>query len=390
MSLPDVLRPSSAYRNVNCPGSVVAEHRHPELVESDPAREGTAAHWVATEQLMGMAIPEVGQVAPNGVIVDDAMLEGADVWLADIDEVLRPYPHLINQLRVESRVYMPNLHPKLKGTPDAWLYIPELKLFIIWDYKYGHRFVDVFRNFQLIEYYAGGMNELEKLGLRAEDVTVEFRIIQPRSYDRNGPVRTWKIWAPHLDNYIKQIKLSAAESFGPNPRTISGEWCQDCRARHTCIAFHKSAMAAIDYVDSVTPQPLDNFSLGIEMNVVEQAFNRIEAYWKALKQDAEERIHNKQVVMGRALEPTAGHKKWNEAVEDVLTMTGLMGIPAEYLLKPPELITPTQALKKKGVDDSVISPYIDAGKPGLKLVKVTEEKIASAFTNINAEIKHHG
>ena len=42
--------------------------------------EGTAAHWVF-EQMFAGVIPVVGQSAPNGIIITDEMLDGAEMFV---------------------------------------------------------------------------------------------------------------------------------------------------------------------------------------------------------------------------------------------------------------------------------------------------------------------
>ena len=78
-----LLRPSSATRWVNCSGSHALEGLYPEDEDSPEAREGTAAHYYATEALEGRVHP-VGALAPNGHPIDAYMVEGARHWIDDV------------------------------------------------------------------------------------------------------------------------------------------------------------------------------------------------------------------------------------------------------------------------------------------------------------------
>ena len=80
------LAPSSAgiWGPGGCPASPTVEAQYPEQEDSEKAREGTAAHWVASERLGGRSVA-VGELAPNGVVVDQDMIDGTDAYVADID-----------------------------------------------------------------------------------------------------------------------------------------------------------------------------------------------------------------------------------------------------------------------------------------------------------------
>jgi hypothetical protein len=88
MSEHALLAPSSAARWIACAGSVMMEVLYPETVEHAAAAEGTASHWAASEMLAGRVVAE-GQVAPNGVVLSDEMIECAEVYVDNVMRVVR-------------------------------------------------------------------------------------------------------------------------------------------------------------------------------------------------------------------------------------------------------------------------------------------------------------
>jgi hypothetical protein len=84
------LAPSSAPVWGRCTGSVVAAQALPQG-ETDATRNGSAAHWVGEQCLdswssgRGAGIADwVGQIAPNGVVIDESHAAGAAVYVNDV------------------------------------------------------------------------------------------------------------------------------------------------------------------------------------------------------------------------------------------------------------------------------------------------------------------
>src|SRR5574337_1579521 len=90
MSQHAIVAPSSAARVVQCPGSLRAEQRYPEVEPGSGAAEGEAAHWVL-QQMSGGTIPAIGTLAPNGVAVTDEMLDGAQLAIDTVNADLAPH-----------------------------------------------------------------------------------------------------------------------------------------------------------------------------------------------------------------------------------------------------------------------------------------------------------
>jgi hypothetical protein len=366
---------SAAERRIPCPGSLKMEEQFPQD-DTEETLEGTAAHWVWETLRAGKPLP---QYAPNGVEIDDTMIEGADLFNSAIDADCNHDPALMAQVQIETRLSGEHIHPQNGGTPDGWIYLPALKLILIWDYKYGFGYVNVVRNKQLVNYLACIVEKLRSQGHDLDDreIKVTFCIVQPRYYHYGGPVRRWSALLSDFRPDFNDMRNSYAEATGDNPRLISGSHCYHCTGRHACPAFNRSARAALDYVDRYEMELLDDASLGLELAIIEEGFERISRRYDALKADAEARMQQGRAIPGWGNTPTYGRRKWSCAKDEVFLLGDMMGVE---LRKPHEPITPTQALKL--IDESVIKQYSETPKTGVKLVRVENSLAMRAFKKV--------
>ena len=184
-----VLAPSSAARRWACPGSRAMEAAQPPEQESPEAVEGTTAHWVLAWLLASTIAPAVGTLAENGYPVDQDMVDGAMLCAESVFGITTRYGL---DVQSEQHVTMHDtIHPLCDGTPDVFAVDETRRVIYLWDYKYGHGYVDAFENPQLIEYLAG---IVERFGQTITDDQIwSFRafIVQPRNYHRDGPIREW-------------------------------------------------------------------------------------------------------------------------------------------------------------------------------------------------------
>ena len=106
------LAPSSAARRMACPGSRALEEQHPQTEESLAAREGTAAHWVASESIAyGKCI--MSDTTPHGEFVTEEMLEGAELYTETIASLyVKDNQGELPDIHIERRVDISNVHPE--------------------------------------------------------------------------------------------------------------------------------------------------------------------------------------------------------------------------------------------------------------------------------------
>lgn len=335
-----IIAPSSMHMIVPCPGSVRMQAAYPDE-EGEAAREGTAAHW-ALEQVLHGHVVDVGLIAPNGVVLTQDMIDGAELMRSAIPERVRPL------IRVEQTVRMARrIHTQCWGTPDVYAYDPRDKVLYIWDYKFGHGYVEVIDNLQLIAYAAGVTEELDLNDLEAR---VVLCVVQPRCWHPSGHVRKWSVPLSDLRGPWNRMMMAAEAALGEDPPVNPGEHCRYCRARHACTALHKYTSYIHDLVDHATPLEMPDDALGYELRTLRQLADLLKARLTGLEADAEARLRAGKRVPGWGLDSKPGPLKWTAPAAQVIQLGQLYGLD---LAKPPEPITPTQA-RKAGLPDAII------------------------------------
>jgi hypothetical protein len=346
------LAPSSAARRVACPGSRALEAQYPEIVESTSAREGTAAHWVAQQFLVKGSCSDT--VAPNGEPITKEMLEGADLYEYEIKYICKD-----SFLNIEKPVSISNIHPECWGTPDCWALID--KHLYIFDYKFGHGYVDVYENWQLLEYAAG-------IAQNAAFTKITMTIIQPRCYTTESCVRSWTLDIQDLNEYIEALRESESAAMEVNAPCTPSPECTYCAARHACKALQLTVSRSIDTIKSYGSFDLDSRQLGSQLKHLRQTAALLDAHLTGLEEQAKSSIMRGDSVPGFRLAPGQGREHWTKDIAEVITLGELMGLD---LTKPAEAVTPAQA-RKIGIDDEILKEYSQRTAGKLKLVEETD------------------
>lgn len=368
------LAPSSAHIWVNCPGSTRATEALPPQEETDDTREGDAAHWLAATRLSAWreGTPMVAPTtAPNGVILTDEIWEGASLM---VDEVLDTCQAraMLHTLHIEERVEMSeSVHAENWGTPDAWAYDDTDGTLYLWDFKYGHRYVEVVENWQLINYAAGLIHRLEPK-------RVVFRIVQPRCYYARSKVREWRATIDVLYFLIEDLRSAANAALGPDPDMGSGKHCRDCRARALCpVARHATAV----FFDSqpYNMHAVPGASLAAEREHLKVGLDVAKARLDALEDEITHRIKRGDTDTGYALESVPGKLEWSVPAAQAIAFVGLFDVDASKQ----GVITPTQALQKipKELRDGAKEALAQVTKrdTSFTLTPVADSRSARAF-----------
>lgn len=355
--------PSSADQRRQCPASRRMQEIYPQDEESPASRDGTAAHWAVAELLHGNAI-DVGLVAPNGVMLDVEMCEAAELCA----EVVMRDAMGGHMIQIEQPVSMPTIHPDVWGTPDYWVWRPRYEggraashLYLT-DFKYGHRFVNEYENWQMIEYAEGILPLCEVDGGNDHYTYVTMRIVQPRCYVGASPVREWTVKASDLRGYANAARAFEERAASPEAEMRVGLACRDCSARHACPAAQRSAYEAMELAESGEPFALPPEALGVELRYISRAIERLEARRTGLEAQALAAVKGGQAVPHWRIEQGYGRKRWTKPDAEVAALGDMMGVD----IAPRKPVTPGQAVKA-GLDATVVDAYSETPLGELKL-----------------------
>lgn len=364
-----MLRPSGSHAWRICYGyeRMNAGRQLADEEQDDTIREeGAAAHWLAQSMAHGQMIAE-GTLAPNGVAITDEMIDGVTEYL----HALAAWGIPVN---IERTMRIPSIREDMEGTPDAWAYDAIQKLLRLADLKFGYRYVDVFENPQLLCYAEGLIHEFN---LNDLDLWVEFTIYQPRTFHRDGALRTWRVRASDLRPLINELKHAAAMSAMPDAVCVVNPGCQDCAARHVCQTLQNAALGALEYAYKAVPHDLPPVALGDELRRLERAQKMLEARITGLQTEAINLLRKGAIIPQYQYTHGVGREAWvsPEAEAQVIGMAKLFN---KDIRKPEKPITPTQA--RKVLPERIVSMFSHRPPTAGKLTLMNERDIRKAFS----------
>lgn len=348
--------------------------------ESPRNAEGTATHWVI-ERCFPDGDPGdyLGKEAPNSLIVDQEMVEGARIFLADV----LPAVKSSQIFGCEERVHMPDIHPDANwGTLDAFASTRAGRI-VIWDYKHGRRHVEAQENWQMID-YLNGLAYGHSFDL---DTPVSIRVVQPYSYSKSGPIRTWDI--PRLGDlkpYWDQLAAAAGEAMSDSPELRAGPWCKNCDAIRACPAARKYGHTVL-YAGS-EKFDLDRMTgddLATEWKILRDGISVVNDRIQAIEAELEYRLEEGKDPPGSlAVERGAGREKWIAPHQQVVNMARLFGVEAEdKKLKTPRQVRMSVPAPIRKAFAKSAGPMVERGQGSKKLVEKGE--IFAAFKNTSPE-----
>ena len=378
----NTLKPSNAARRMACAGSHKLESLYPQD-NSDYAQEGVAAHWLASEILRVEQGQRSGYVsatlAPNGIEITDEMVEGAELYVGFITA-----NEFADEIHIEERMHIATIHPDCWGTPDCWTVQNNQGMqdnnFIeinIYDYKFGRGFVEVYENWQLIEYAAGIIDKLGIDGLTDQRTQVHMHVIQPRSFHPEGQIRSWTIRASELRPYFNRLRGSENDAMAETATTNVSSECNYCTARHSCPALANSAMLAVDIAGSAIPHVLTAEQVSSELRFLEHHADLLAARISGLSAEALALLKQGQRLPHHHAERGKGRERWTLAAEEVAAFGEMMGVP----LSKPSVITPKQAiaLKHPMLAAEQVRAWSETPYGELKLVPLDTRKTDKLF-----------
>ena len=358
-----ILRPSSAATWVVCPGMVrLSQGALPDDDQDNTVREeGTACHWLAHQTATGHVVRD-GTLAPNGVEVNSDMFDAVAMYL----DAVKHWPNP----QFEVPVNCHDIHPMLQGTPDVFSWCPTTGTLRIGDLKYGYRYVAADGNWQLLCYVAG---VILHMGLYHADVKrVELMICQPRA----GGVRVAVLTMARVVELWNVLRNAATEALSDSPRCITNPNCVSCEGRHQCPALQSAALTVLDATHAATPDALPFAAAENELRVLKWAADIVNARIEGLEQQVTHEMKRKGASSRHwELRRTEGRLAWRpERIALVQQMAKLAGI---QVMKPPQLVTPTQA--KKLLGESLVNAHATRPAGAEKLVPTDAGRWARIF-----------
>jgi len=231
----------------------------------------------------------------------------------------------------------------------------------------------------LTTYTAGLIERLGINGAMEQHIIVEFRIVQPRAFRRNGNViDTWTAPLTDLRADINQLECAAAEVFSGAAQERSGPWCRDCPARFDCPTAVAAGMTLYEAANAPGMNGMSVEQLGVLLSVVNRALDQLGYIQSAVEEQLTARLRSGQGVPGWSLETSyARSRAWKLSEEQIVTMARQFGVDVERKA----LMTPTQSIKA-GLDETIVKSLSERVATGVKLVR-DENKAARIFTQRN-------
>lgn len=361
MTSHSILPPSGAAVWKKCAMWPTMNQSYPE--EPTPeSMEGEAAHWVMAEMLKGNVVTKTS-TAPNGIIVTDEMIEGAELVYGAVD--------FNEKLHIEEWIPISNINSECFGTPDIWSYSYRKNIVKIYEYKFGHKFIDEIENDQCVMYYLG-VKDLLKLS--EDNLKVEITIIQPRCYHGGSAVRTWSARSDELLQQTIELRKAAVAALESNPVATTNEGCQYCPGRHACPALQKAAYDDAEIAYQSAPVNMSPAAADLELKMLERAKERLDARVDGLREYVLSMIKQGKQVHHHSRQQSYGRQRWTISDAQVIIMGKLFNAD----LAKNDVVTPNQA-KKLGVDERVINAYSHTPVGGIKLVKENPNDVSRIF-----------
>lgn len=368
-----IFRPSAATRWTKCKGSVWAALRIPkETRSSRAAQDGTAAHHIAAEALLGVRQPHEWtdrMVAVDGglsgVFVDEEMQEHVQGYV----DFVRAEAEGADEIYIEKQMTLSVLDPQdpllqeNRGTGDVVILFKKARRIKIIDLKYGRGVMISAKSLQVADY---GLLGMLNFPLEGGWDHVECIIYQPRAPREDEKLKRHVYTSEELlTDFLGQLLQAMTEGIQPDAQLIAGPHCKDtfCPAAATCPALQDfainlgrdmfteapiftaiSEMAPVPSKEQIQlPQPAQ-----MDVSDIATILERSEIYdsWlSAVKQYAVQLMTAGAQIPGWMLTTSNTHRRWKEEPAQVVPELVKLGLKTENLYSEPKLKSPAQVEK---------------------------------------------
>ena len=335
-------------RLVSCPGSKSLQKQYPDTSRRE-ATEGTVAAAVAEDCFKsgGSPVDYLGTSRQN-VYIDQDMVHHLSLYVDHCRSLGRGI--------AEDKQEMNTGFGELVGIPDYWFWDSAGCVLYVRDLKYGHGWVEVFENYQLLSYAL--------LLMHSHVNRINLGIVQPRANHPDGPIRVWEFSADDIRPYRNWINDAIERAAMPEPPVQTGNHCRYCRALLHCHAARNAAGGSLDYAGLAGHGPLEPEQFGPEMNLLDRAVTMLTQRKAAMEAEGLAMIKAGKILPGWEARSTMGAMAWGP---DAIAAGDMLGVD---LRKPAKAITPKQAVDR-GILTARAVRDLAPRKPGaMKLKRV--------------------
>lgn len=355
-----ILRPSASPIWTQCAGYPRLAATMPEQPESDPAREGTCAAWVAEMVLTGQVqtpFDLIGAQHANGWVVEAAMARHIQGYV----DLLRSYGGAVY---AERRV---SLNALIAGTPDAFGVCRD-GILRVDDLKYGFEIVEPTTPQILI--YAGALYRM----LSADGVVIQsvrLGIYQPRAYHPAGIHRTRNLRITELQYHIATIEAAAGATQDPNAMCVAGDHCRRCEAASKCAAVAHESYRAVTRMHHAQERHMTPEEMAEELAFLDMAEAMIKGRRDAVQAEAEARAQRGENIPGWHLESGYGQRRWKVGAQTIKMLTGIDPTAGK-------MVTPAE-MERQGVDPKVLASLTETPRTKAKLKPMPDGYLSGKF-----------
>lgn len=315
---------SSTKRLLSCPASfdIGKKAAHGPRRSSVYAAEGTAAHEYCEKRIAGEAYPALGDVVTvDGfeITITQDFIDNCMVYVKYVrDLIASGYDVKLEQRVSPNAIFFPDKAPiDLFGTSDVVAYHRGYRHLEIVDLKFGMGVaVEADDNPQFL-YYALGV--ILEHGYDVSEITTT--VVQPRIAHEDGPIRSAAYAAVDVlmwgQNVLKPGVLAALKE---GAAFATGDHCKFCPGQGTCPELHKQALsiAKSQFGPSPLTPPVPTQLEAWQLADIVSKFDMLDAWMKAVRQEAYNRLVAGQEVPGFKLVQKKAIRKWADGDEDVI------------------------------------------------------------------------
>lgn len=350
------LRPSASPIWTKCALAPRLWQTAPEEQESDPAREGTCAAWVAEMALMGhvdTCSDLIGEAHENGWVVDAEMAHHVQGY---VDKIRNRGGH------IEAERFV-RLNEFIAGTPDCFAIANGDTLFVD-DLKYGFEIVEPTTP-QIFIY--GGAILKQTPGI--EKVTLG--IYQPRAVHSAGIHRTITMNVADFVTKVNEIIAAGWAAQREDAMATPGDHCRRCRAAASCFAVAHEVYHCHTRMLNGEQRQLTKEEIASEMAFIRTAEAMVKGRKDALEAEANARSSLGENIPGWHKEQGKGQRRWTASPMTVKAVTGVDPTAGK-------MVSPAQ-LEKMGASHEAVSRLTETPMTTPKWKPVPEGYYAALF-----------